>query len=116
MALVGILMGASPRLKIQLVNCAETFNQGRVKERTFVLKTMKRAFNSVNGKAALYAIPLFLTPFSEKLGNLLWEGFWPTYPQLIACSIAGTIATCIGLRAFYDGSYERSKTNETNKN
>lgn len=72
-------------------------------------------FNMINGKALLYAIPLFLTPFAEKLGNLMWDSYWPTLPQLVICSIVGTISASVGLRAFYDGSYERSKTNETTR-
>lgn len=69
-----------------------------------------KIFNDISGKAALYAIPLFLTPFVDKLGALLFDGKWPTAPSVVACTMLGTIAACIGLRAFYDGSYERRKS------
>ena len=33
--------------------------------------------NDISGKAVLYAIPLFLAPFVDKLGGLLFGGDWP---------------------------------------
>lgn len=30
--------------------------------------------------------------------------------MLVGCILLGTVSCCIGLRAFYDGSYERSKS------
>jgi len=68
-----------------------------------------KIFNDINGKALLYAIPLFLTPFVEKLGGIFLDSFWPTLPQLVGCSLLGIIAASIGLRAFFDGSYQRSR-------
>ncbi len=67
-------------------------------------------FNDISGKAALYAIPLYLTPFIDKLGTLLLNGQWPTIQACVGCALLGTVAACIGLRAFYDGSYERRKS------
>jgi hypothetical protein len=59
-------------------------------------------------KAWLYIVPLYLTPFAEKLCNVLFENCWPSWQQVVGCSILGVISACIGARAFYDGSYERS--------
>lgn len=64
--------------------------------------------NSTN-KAFLYAIVLFLTPFSVKLEPLLWDGKWPTPQAVVACLLAGTVAAAVGLRAYYDGSAAREK-------
>ncbi len=61
----------------------------------------------VSGKAMLYFVPLFLAPFADKLGTALLAGTYPSCPQIIYCAIVGTIAACIGLRAYYDGSYQR---------
>ena len=66
--------------------------------------------NDISGKAALYAIPLFLTPFVDKLGTLLLNGQWPTIPAVVGCTLLGICASAIGLRAFFDGSYERRKS------
>ena len=66
--------------------------------------------NEINGKALLYAIPLFLTPFVDKLGNILLNGEWPTPPAVIGCTMLGIVGASIGLRAFFDGSYERRKS------
>lgn len=60
-------------------------------------------------KAGLYAVPLYLTPFIEKLGDGLMNGNWPCWQQVIFCSLLGFSSTAIGLRAFFDGSYERNK-------
>ena len=70
---------------------------------------MKRYLNEINGKALLYALPLFLTPFADKMGAMLLNGEWPSLPMCAGCTLLGLIAASIGLRAFYDGSYERSK-------
>ena len=67
----------------------------------------------VSGKAMLYFIPLFLTPFADKLGTTLLNGQWPTAPSVVGCMLLGTIAGCIGLRALYDGSYQRDKDERT---
>jgi hypothetical protein len=66
-------------------------------------------FNDISGKALLYAIPLFLTPFVDKLGALLLDGKWPTIPATVGCCLLGIVSASIGLRAFFDGSYERKK-------
>ncbi len=63
----------------------------------------------ITAKAAMYAIPLFLTPFADGLKDLLTRGEWPTMPLVTYCAFLGTIQMCVGLRAFYDGSAERSK-------
>ena len=60
-------------------------------------------------KAALYGIPIFLASFSDKLGDMLYNGNWPTWPPVVGCVLSGTVAACIGLRAFFDGSVEREK-------
>ena len=73
---------------------------------------MKKIFSDINGKALLYAIPLFLTPFVDKMGDLMYNSFWPTYPQIVISAVVGIVQASVGLRAYYDGSYERSKTNE----
>ena len=77
---------------------------------------MKKIFSDINGKALLYVIPLFLTPFIDKMGDLMYNGYWPTMPQIVISTLVGIAQASVGLRAYYDGSYERSKTNEnTNK-
>ncbi len=60
-------------------------------------------------KAFLYAVALFLAPFAEKLVPILWEDSWPSAQKFAGCALTGLIATAIGLRAFYDGSVERTK-------
>ena len=72
-------------------------------------KLLAVLFTEINGKALLYAIPLFLTPFADKMGDLLLNGNWPSLPMVVGCTILGLIAASIGLRAFYDGSYQRNK-------
>ena len=54
-------------------------------------------FNDISGKAALYAIPLFLAPFVDKLGGILFGGDWPTWPMIVGCVLLGTVQMCIGL-------------------
>jgi hypothetical protein len=73
-----------------------------------------RFFNDISGKALLYAIPLFLTPFVDKLNTMLFEGKWPSIQAVIACTLLGICAAAIGLRAFFDGSYERKKADSDN--
>ncbi len=65
---------------------------------------------SVAFKATLYAVPLFLAPFVDKIADLLFNDTWPTLPKLAGCALLGVVSMCIGLRAYFDGSYERSKT------
>ena len=64
-------------------------------------------FSDISGKAALYAIPLFLAPFVDKLADLLLNDQWPSLPKLVGCALLGTVSASIGLRAFFDGSYQR---------
>lgn len=66
--------------------------------------------NDISGKALLYAVPLFLTPFIDKVGALLFNDQYPSVPMIIGCTLLGISSTCIGLRAFFDGSYERRKS------
>ena len=66
--------------------------------------------NDISGKALLYAVPLFLTPFADKVGSILFQDQWPSWPMIWGCVLLGLIQMCIGLRAFYDGSYERKKS------
>lgn len=61
------------------------------------------------GKASLYAVPLFLAPFLDKLADFLLRGQWPTAQMVVYCTLAGIVSMCIGLRAFFDGSAERAK-------
>ena len=68
-----------------------------------------KLLNDISGKAALYAIPLFLTPFVDKLAPVFFNDQWPSYQKLIGCALLGVVSTCIGLRAFFDGSYQRRK-------
>ena len=68
--------------------------------------------NDITAKAFLYAAPLFLTPFIDKLGNTLFGGDWPTLPALAGCTLLGTVSMCIGVRAYYDGSYQRRKSGD----
>lgn len=77
---------------------------------TLIERCVKLLCTDISGKALLYFIPLFLTPFADKLGAGLLAGTWPSMPSVVGCIILGTIAGCIGLRAFYDGSYERRKS------
>ena len=37
-------------------------------------------------KASLYAIPLFLAPFVDKLADLLLNDQWPSPPKLVGCA------------------------------
>ena len=62
-------------------------------------------------KALLYAIPLFLTPFADKIISVLFTDKWPSWQMVMGCVILGTIASSLGLRMYFDGSYERSKMN-----
>lgn len=81
-----------------------------------VISGLKFLWTDISGKAALYAIPLFLTPFIDKVGNLLFNGTWPSFPMLVGCTLLGVSQTAIGLRAFYDGSYQRDKDEKSSKN
>lgn len=58
-------------------------------------------------KATLYAIPLFLTPFADKIISILFKDQWPSPQMVLGCALLGTIASSLGLRMFFDGSYER---------
>lgn len=60
-------------------------------------------------KAFLYGLALFLTPFSDKLIPILFSNEWPSLQMTIGCTLMGIIACSIGIRAYLDGSYERSK-------
>jgi len=60
-------------------------------------------------KSGLYALALFLSPFADKLVPILMSDTWPSVPMTFGCIILGAIAASIGLRAYFDGSYERSK-------
>ena len=68
-----------------------------------------KLLNDISGKAALYAIPLFLTPFVDKLAPDLFNDNWPSAQSVVGCMLLGLVSTCIGLRAFFDGSVERKK-------
>lgn len=70
----------------------------------------------IKWKAFLYAVPLFLTPFADKIVAILFQDQWPSLPKIVGCAVLGTIATSLGLRMFYDGSYERSKNGNGNGN
>jgi hypothetical protein len=72
--------------------------------------------NPVTFRAILYAIPLFLGPFADKLVPLMWDGKWPTPQSFVASAVLGTVAVAIGLRAYYDGSAERARTTADMKN
>jgi hypothetical protein len=63
-------------------------------------------------KATCYMLPLFLSPFVDKFGDYLLNGIWPSLQLISYCALVGTINTCIGGRAFFDGSAERSKTED----
>ena len=67
-------------------------------------------------KALLYAIPLFLTPFADKIISVLFTDKWPSWQMVMGCVILGAISSSLGLRMFFDGSYERSKTLNGNGN
>lgn len=62
----------------------------------------------VRFRGLLYAVPLFLAPFTEKLPDILFRNEWPTSQQLAGCALMGTVTLCVGLRAYYDGSAERA--------
>ena len=65
--------------------------------------------NEIHYKATLYGIVLFLTPFSDKIVPLLFQDKWPSPQTVVGCALLGIISASVGLRAYYDGSYERSK-------
>lgn len=67
-------------------------------------------------KAGLYGFALFMTPFADKIIPILFADKWPSAPMIIGCAILGSIASSIGLRAYFDGSYERGKINNGNGN
>ena len=67
-------------------------------------------------RAWLYAIPLFLTPFADKIVPILEGDKWPSPMRLVACAIVGLIASAIGLRAYYDGSYQRHADDKAKAN
>lgn len=60
-----------------------------------------------------YAVPLFLTPFVDKMGDFLLNGIWPSAQSVVYCGMVGLGAMCIGLRAFSDGSVEREAVKQT---
>ena len=60
-------------------------------------------------RATLYAVPLFLSPFADKLVDVLFKDEWPSPQKVVGCSIIGFIGMAIGLRAYFDGSAERLK-------
>ena len=59
-------------------------------------------------KATLYAIPLFLTPFADKIISILFKDQWPSPQMVVGCALLGIIASSLGLRMYFDGSYQRS--------
>ena len=65
--------------------------------------------NDIHYKAAFYGVALFFTPFADKIVPILFQDKWPSAPMTVGCSLLGIIAMSIGLRAYYDGSYERAK-------
>jgi hypothetical protein len=65
--------------------------------------------SDIKFKAILYAIPLFLTPFADKIISVLFTDKWPSLQMVAGCTILGIIASSLGLRMYFDGSYERSK-------
>jgi hypothetical protein len=73
----------------------------------------KKTMKPTTLRGLLYVIVLFLTPFGDKILPVLWANQWPTPQALIATSVMGIIAASIGLRAFLDGSLERSKSGNT---
>lgn len=64
--------------------------------------------NIIFWKCFLYGVPLFLTPFVDKIGPILFLRQWPSVPEVVGCTLLGTVSASIGLRAYFDGSYERS--------
>lgn len=77
-----------------------------------VMRHASKPGGSIYGKAVLYAIPLFLAPCVEKLADILMNDQWPTLPRMVFCLILGLSNMCIGLRAYFDGSYERDRPKE----
>jgi hypothetical protein len=68
---------------------------------------------SVTLRGFLYGVAFFLAPFADKMGNVLQADKWPSLQMVAYCSLIGTVQMVIGLRAFLDGSAERSR-NELN--
>ncbi len=68
-----------------------------------------KLFNEIQWKALLYGVPIFLAPFVDKLGDILFNSAWPSPQQIVGCCLLGTIQASIGLKAFYDGSYQKAK-------
>lgn len=68
---------------------------------------MTKVTPDIHFKASLYAFALFLSPFADKIVPVLFDDKWPSAQMTMGCVILGTIAAAIGLRAYYDGSYER---------
>ncbi len=58
-------------------------------------------------RASLYFIPIFLSPFVDKVVPILYSGEWPSRNMLAGCSIVGLVAGCITLRSFSDGSVQQ---------
>lgn len=66
-------------------------------------------------RCILYALILFLTPFAEKIGPVLQENLWPTPQSLVLCSLTGLVAALVGVRAYIDSSFARSRNQTNNK-
>ena len=62
-------------------------------------------------RALLYTSAAFLLPWTEKVVPILMDNKWPTPQSCIGVGILGLVAAIITLRAYVDGSAERSKTN-----
>lgn len=74
-----------------------------------LMKYIGKSNAGIAGKAVLYAVPLFLAPCIEKLADILLNDQWPTLPRMAFCAMLGFSSMCIGLRAYFDGSYERDR-------
>ena len=61
-------------------------------------------------KSGLYGFALFMTPFADKVIPILFADKWPSPQMTLGCAILGSIAASIGLKAYFDGSYERGRT------
>jgi hypothetical protein len=58
-------------------------------------------------------VPLFLAPCIEKLADILMNDSWPSPQKVVFSGILGLSSMCIGLRAYFDGSYERDRVKVT---
>lgn len=75
---------------------------------------MDRRMKPTTLRGWLYAGAAFLVPWTEKIVPVLMDNQWPTPQSCVAACILGLASAIITIRAFVDGSVERSKQIKAN--